>query len=246
MAYVVSLTENGRLIMQNMYNKKLDGINALKGIACIVVVFLHIPFPGIVGKLIGFEFNFSVPVFFMISGYFAFKKQNRRWVLSKAFYIAKLTLVTELLYGIWYLFADCFVNRTVSVSEFVVSLSWIRHPLRTVLCGTMFNGTLWYLYAAGWAWLIYYFIIRKDLLNGRNIYILIPVLSSVQIFGKLYVQNHFNIAELIYLFRNAIVFALPMMLLGSFIGKNQDTIMRKLSPWKSCSLIIAGGGELVS
>mgnify|MGYP000714263568 FL=1 len=34
-----------------------DGVNMLKGIACIIVVFLHISFPGILGKVIGFELN---------------------------------------------------------------------------------------------------------------------------------------------------------------------------------------------
>lgn len=35
----------------------------LKGIACIIVVFLHISFPGILDKIIGFELKFSVPIF---------------------------------------------------------------------------------------------------------------------------------------------------------------------------------------
>ena len=67
------------------FMKKHDGINMLKGIACIIVVFLHVPFPGLLGKLISFELNFSVPIFFMISGFFAFKKMIFYGVRKKYF-----------------------------------------------------------------------------------------------------------------------------------------------------------------
>ena len=38
-------------------------INLLKGIACLIVVLLHCPFPGIVGDAIIYGIRFSVPIF---------------------------------------------------------------------------------------------------------------------------------------------------------------------------------------
>jgi len=46
-----------------MTKEKNEYLNVLKGIACIVVIFLHCPFPGIVGEGIIYGLRFSVPIF---------------------------------------------------------------------------------------------------------------------------------------------------------------------------------------
>lgn len=51
------------------YNPCLDFI---KGIACICVIFMHCEFPGVVGIVVQAVSRFSVPLFFMVSGYFCF------------------------------------------------------------------------------------------------------------------------------------------------------------------------------
>lgn len=50
-------------------NKLLD---CLKGFGCILVIFMHIPFPGILGEIIHETGQIAVPVFIMTSGYYAF------------------------------------------------------------------------------------------------------------------------------------------------------------------------------
>lgn len=46
-------------------------LDFLKGLGCIGVIFIHIPFPGVTGKIISKISQFAVPVFFMITGYYA-------------------------------------------------------------------------------------------------------------------------------------------------------------------------------
>lgn len=54
---------------EKKYNYCLDFI---KGIACICVVFLHCEFPGVLGIAVQTVTRWTMPFFFMISGYYSF------------------------------------------------------------------------------------------------------------------------------------------------------------------------------
>lgn len=219
--------------------KQHDGINMLKGVACIVVVFLHISFPGIIGKLIGFFLNFSVPVFFMISGYFAYMNKDECWYKKKFIQSLKMIIYTELLYGLWYFLLGSINGKGLeAISTNLQKL--YTHPVRTLLCGTVFNGTLWYVYAAMWGWAMY-FLLKRYTNNGLDLFFwsIIP-LTFIQVFGKLYWMNMYDITSHIYLFRNAIVFGFPMMLLGSWIAKNQTKLLPIFDKPKATMIILGG------
>lgn len=53
-------------------NNRNQLLNFLKGISCIGVVFIHIKFLEMIGKVVSKLSCFEVPVFFMIAGYYAF------------------------------------------------------------------------------------------------------------------------------------------------------------------------------
>ena len=127
----------------------------LKGISCVFVVFLHCRFPGVIGNLIIYAFRFPVPIFFMITGYYSYEK-DRTWIFKRTLGILKILLLTELLYGAWYMAAALFDNGSLSL--YLRTLEGFRHPFRTILCGTVFNPTLWYLYAAFWTYGIFFFL----------------------------------------------------------------------------------------
>ena len=52
--------------------KKNKCLNVMKGIGCIGVVFIHVQFPGEFGKVAFLLARYAVPLFFMISGYYAY------------------------------------------------------------------------------------------------------------------------------------------------------------------------------
>ena len=52
--------------------KKNLKLNLLKGIACSGVVFAHVPFPGVFGKIVDLAAAFAVPFFLMIAGYYSY------------------------------------------------------------------------------------------------------------------------------------------------------------------------------
>lgn len=219
------------------FMKKHDGINMLKGIACIIVVFLHVPFPGLLGKLISFELNFSVPIFFMISGFFAFKKNDFLWYKKKIFHLLIIILLTEFIYGMWSIFTKCVINGE-TVQNFLIESPIIKNPIKIIICGTIYNGTLWYIYAAMWTWVIYFFLIKNRILRKNRLYLIMIPLLFIQIFVKLYWMNHYDISKYIYLFRNFLVFGFPMTLLGSWIAKNEEKWNYSLK--RSITIVIAG------
>ena len=214
---------------------KNQNIDLLKGLACIIVIFLHCPFPGIIGEGIIYGIRFSVPVFFMVSGYFSYSKSDE-WIINKAKYILKLTLITEAIYGCWELIKAC-VFEQYSFLEAIHKMFAEKNIIKIVLCGSFFNGTLWYLYAIFWTWIII-LILRKLKIYEKSFY-LIPILLIFLIFGRFYVQNTADIYQYLFLFRNAVSFGLPFTLLGSWLSKNKPKI-NNISLWKNIGIFIIG------
>lgn len=227
----INLTRNSR---------KNEYVDALKGVSCIIVIFLHCRIPGLIGDGIIYGLRFSVPVFFMVSGYYSFFKSDE-WIIAKAKYILKLLMFTELFYGIWTFLSKCIFQEN-SFQEVLESVVEGKNVIQVIFCGTLFNGTLWYLYAMFWTWLIIY-ALRKAKIQNKA-YILIPILLCVQIFGRAYVQNFYDIDKYVVLFRNAITFGVPFSLLGTWIAEKEASIVAKISIKKNL-LIIFGGFVLI-
>lgn len=209
----------------------------LKGISCIFVVFLHCHFPGTMGDIIIYACRFPVPLFFMISGYYSYAKESI-WIKRRAVGILKMLLLTELTYGL----LNClctFLSGESSVIDYLKGLSVFTYPIRVLLCGSFFNGTLWYLYAIFWTYCILYIFSRKE--NIKNLqYLLIPILLGLQILGRFYWQNHFNIQSDIYLFRNVFLFGLPLTMYGSLLAKLEKSIKQKINWQRSILIFILG------
>ena len=64
--------------------------DVLKCISCILVVLFHYPLPGVVGEIVIYAFRFPVPIFCMITGYFAYKKTINGF-LTKHFILENLS-----------------------------------------------------------------------------------------------------------------------------------------------------------
>ena len=69
-----------------MRNKILDQIRLF---AAILVIFIHTPFPGIIGHGVEAIARIAGPIFFMISGFYAAKKSKEQLLKS-----AKKTVIS--------------------------------------------------------------------------------------------------------------------------------------------------------
>lgn len=212
-------------------------LNFMKGISCLTVILLHCPIPGVIGDGIIYAMRFPVPMFFMISGYFCYYK-GTEWIKKAQLKTLKLLLCAEVIGG-----AVSFVFGDKSVSEQIRELSLWSDPLRTLFCGTLFNGTLWYLYAMLWTWMILYVVKKRG--GIRWSYAAIPVLMLVHIVGRLYIQETGDIDVWIYLFRSALLFGVPFVLLGHFLAEKAEWIIERISNGKCVLLLFLGGIVMV-
>lgn len=213
----------------------------LKGISCIIVVFFHCPLYGTVGDAIIYALRFPIPIFFMITGYYCFKKDNQ-WIINKIKKLCLILAFTEFFYMLWYVIKNVLMGAG-NITQPLLCGSTFLHILRKLLCGSFFNGTLWYIYAIIWTYVI--------ILGFRKLHVtdnplacmsISAALIIVQVIGRYLVTLYFDISELVYLFRNAITFGLPMVLIGSEFARWEGK--RKI-PLKIDLAMIALGGVLL-
>lgn len=155
-----------------------------------------------------------------------------------------MLLLAELFYGIW----DCLrilITGTDSITQYLKNSNIFTHPIRTLFCGTAFNGTLWYLYAAFGTYCILLLFTRIKKTKILSCF-LIFLLLGFQIFGRFYVQNHYDIDNYIYLFRSALLFGVPLTLLGSLLADLQIRIKERINWIKSLFIIFFGGLLMVA
>jgi fucose 4-O-acetylase-like acetyltransferase len=231
-------------VCKDMAKERNWWFDYLKGIACIVVVLLHSPLPGIAGELVIYAFRFPVPIFFMISGYYSIRKSDG-WICHKAGQLLKMLLLSECFYFIWYLVRCCLIEKqelTVAMCNITVFL----HPIRTILCGSFFNGMLWYLYAIVWTYLL--LILLRHFSLYRHCWFrvsLIVLLLGIQVIGRYHVQTCSDINKYIWFFRNALTFGLPLTMLGGEIAEHESFIRERLSLTGNLLIIFAGNLMIV-
>lgn len=214
-------------------------IYLLKGIACIVVVFLHCPFPGILGDAIIYGVRFSVPVFFMTTGYYAYGK-NRMWLIKQMKKVVLLIIQGEVFCGIVDLIIEVMQGHK-EICNWLRELEIIKHPIKVLLFGSVCNGTLWYLYALFWTLVVLYFI-EKYFTYYKFYYCLIPILMLVHIVGRAVLQNYGDINRTVFLFRSAALFGVPFVLFGHLIAEQENFLKKYIKEKESIIILIAGFG----
>ena len=139
-------------------------IEYIKLIAACFVVFIHIRFPGMFGRIMDGIARFAVPFFFAVSGYFSYQIGSQA-IKKRIAKIIKLILIATLLY----VFFDIFMQISQlkgTVSQYLLSkfnlkniAKWLfmnLHPIR---------GHLWYLSAILTCYAMFWIYIK---LNKKN------------------------------------------------------------------------------
>lgn len=210
----------------------------LKGVACLSVVLLHIPLPGIVGEAIVYGLRFPVPIFFMISGYFCYFK-DLKWIKAQQWKLLRLLLCSEVACAI-----VNFIAFDEGIFEQMKAMRFWSHPVQTIMFGTLFNGTLWYLYAMLWTYLFVYFLKKKRILE--KCYLFIPVVLSIHIIGRLLIQKYSDIDHWIIFIRSWFLYGAPFFLLGHLIAEKELLIKKHITNRECVFLLIAGGAVMVA
>lgn len=198
-----------------------------KGIFAIGVVFVHFPFPGVVGKILASVGVVGVIFFFLISGYQSYSPDGSRAdkLLGRFKRNLKLTGIALL----------CYIVFTV-IQQLIHGMfgKWIKiflNPItyvKMILLGdfSMFNAdALWFMPALLYCYLIVYIMEKKRL--NKYFYAALPLLLLLRIGMETYTNSFSLVSWLDWHFSgNFLVGGLPVMLLGNYLHSKADPIKK--------------------
>lgn len=201
-------------------------IDFFKGIACIFVVFMHCEFPGRLGIAVQAVSRFSVPFFFMVSGYFCFRPHqegnsssddDRLKIRRKVNHIGKITLYASLFYIGFVLLSLLFArNQDLSVTGRSV-FNWLvfNEPIKLIA------HQYWFLFALLYAYIFYGIL---EYFNLRKFAYVLAALMFVAYFALAQGLHIAGIRIPNFYYRNWLVEAFPFFMSGHWIHENEGEI----------------------
>lgn len=208
-------------------------IDTVKGIACILVVFIQYPFPGEFGEFVKAIARFAVPFFFMTSGYYfsssyvlRMKDNNNHRNIKKFFMI--------ILFSTFY----CEIFEVVHFKSLILALQKQINSM-SILKLIFFNDTnnfvhLWYLWAILYCYVIFAYLERYPRKMKKVCFL--PFLLIVGlILGT--ISRWFDIGD-VYLYRNWLFVGMPFFSMGYVYRDKYSNVISKLQN-KNVVLIIS-------
>lgn len=199
--------------------KKNRLLNFLKGVACFGVIFAHARFPGLLGEIIVRVTIWSVPIFYMISGYYSYN-ENEEVVLKKIpkklKHILNITIIAIIIY---LLAAFLFKVLKNELREWLLKFISLKNILKVVLFSDfdfIFAPHLWFLPALIYCYLLLYIVIKKRKIN--LMYRLLPLLFFLRIVITCCPNYNWHYQE------NFFISAIPNFFLGYYIANNYKIV----------------------
>ena len=200
------------------YNYCLDFI---KGIACILVVFMHCEFPGILGTAVQAVSRFCVPLFFMVSGYFCYFMSEQPAEISSKM-IKKIKHVSKIT------FYACIAYVLFDIVQYTVfDYSVFSFDKKSLLYLILFNkpfivaGQDWFLFALLYDYILFALVLELKIVKQVHfvaacmIAVYIALAQGAHLFG-IYIPNCF--------YRNFLIEGLCFFGMGNWIRQNQGNL----------------------
>lgn len=203
-------------------------LDIAKGIGVFFVIAGHMPsvFSESVRLWI---FSFHMPLFFLISGYFAKEALTSEEVVGALYGKIRKLLVPYIVYSCIYTIL-MYVSGDVSSSGLLVCI-------RDLFLGTI-NGVQWFflsLFLTSAIFVIVSFLLRRELLRG--VLVLLFVISGF-LMGKLGIGNYFRLGTS--------CFALGFYYLGYLCKQNNESLCYKGSQFKWLTILLIAIIEITS
>lgn len=193
-----------------------NSLDFLKGVACIGVVLIHVTFPGIFGAVLSKLSIFAVPLFFMISGYYAYdeKGKTQTKIKRRAIKVLKIFCMALLLYVPY---------RMFRMYELGQLKSWIEGAVRIE---TFFNAIffhsfdyigaehLWFLSALLYTYLLMLAVDKYELYY--LFYKLLPMLLGLNVLSGMGIIGALGGTFLIR--------AVPFFVLGNYVVSHRQIV----------------------
>ena len=190
-------------------------LDALKGIACIGVVFVHALFPGVLGSMVLVVGTAFVPLFFLIVGFYSYRVESqevarRGW--KKIKYMTCMTFGALSLYVVW-----MFVKIALGVKDIqnIIAVFNVKNLIKFVTLNdtTMFDGGhLWFLCALLYCYFFLFLFSKVD--KVKWLYFLLPVAFVLRVLATKIGNWHYT--------QNFWVDGFPYFFLGYCLNQNAE------------------------
>lgn len=201
-------------------------INTIKFISTFAVIALHCI---VINNMVE-QYNitlaltrFAVPIFFLISGFYSYYKNNEKALQkykTRIIRLLKLIITANLFY---FIVTPKFHNL-INLYQFF--------NIKTIAACLIFNlpliaGHLWFLDALLYCYILV-FVLSKFNLNLKKFYFIIPILLITNlILGE--ISSSIRIVIPYYYYRNFIFTGLPFFMIGYLIHDKEEFIKNKIS-----------------
>ena len=218
-------------------------LDVLKLIASYVVVFIHFKFSGLTGDIVDALARFAVPVFFMVSGYFAYSNSTEK-IISKMKNIIKIYFWGAVIY-------ICFYGILTLYDIGIKGAMWYGisyfNPV-IVVKFIVFNVPrssehLWFLVALIYVYGLHYFIAKWKIKESIYLWIGVVLLAIHLLLGV--GLSSIGIVIPICVIRNFLFMGYPFYCIGMLIRKNEDLVHKKITYKRAMILILIGVIETV-
>ena len=224
------MIENQNVLSNN--KSKNVKLNLLKGFACIGVVFIHVVFPGKTGQILVYASQYAVPIFFMIAGYYAFKK-GYEVILRRLIKIVKIFIFAYLLTLLYYMIVPA-LHHTLD-DWLILNFNW-KTPIKYLcFCTIDFAIHLWYLIAMIEIYIFWLLFVRKG--KEKGTVKIFPILFILHILLTSYCET----MNLDWFWKvNFITRGLSWFLLGYYLHTPKSKSIRDFSSVKLWILVVIG------
>ncbi len=208
---------------QTLSKKRNVCLDLLKLLAAYFVVLIHFPFPGSFGDTLLDLGRFAVPLFFLVSGYYAYTGTPEK-ILKKLIHVLKMYLLATSVYLVYKFITEGFIKGT-----FVDGIAYLKGYLdiKTILKFFLFNitrssGHLWFMAALIYCYGLFY-LVRKKNLSEKVLVLLAGILllscfaleEGLALLGK-------NISPTFT--RNFLFTGFPFFVLGLLVFKHRESL----------------------
>lgn len=204
-------------------NKTNHCLNALKGIGCIGVVFIHVMFPGKFGLAIKTLARFAVPLFFMTSGYYLYSDKTevvQKRLPKKIQRTVVLAVESIAVYLLYAVIVHLATGSSAACKEWFHAVFNLKYAVRIILDNNLTRfgaGPLWFLLALIWCYVLSAALNKMGLI--KHAYILIPVL----LLGRVVVIAVTGISDYT---GNFVFSGLPYFFVGYFAAKYINVVVK--------------------
>lgn len=220
-------------------------LDAMKGCACIAVVFMHCEFPGKLGILVQCLTRFSVPLFFIVSGYFCVFDDNdiaKRKIKKKIRHIGEITIWSCILYALFTIGKNCVLDG-MSIIDFLTDRLGAKEWMEFLIFNQpiVVAGHLWFLFALLYSYCFFLLLSYSEKkISQKNLKRIMVALLAVHFcIGQLaYIISQKSISSCYY--RNFLFEGIPFMILGMLIKTKNSRKINDISDRKIWFLFFSG------